>query len=315
MQRPLQARRTRCNKIGKGTLKKLNRRHDIGFKSPPPPARRPTWSDMSSSRYRSGWTIRISCCSGCVLNSHMAKTRSSSRVLVPNSKAGPCSPLANLCVTTKTDDVSAARSPGRVAPVRGWWIAAATHLFEQREDVDGEEAQGGGDHEAGLLLQALIRSTAALVRASRASDRLEETERSMAAGRGARETHSGALEDTPTPRTRDGLNVGAGVHVAQLVDHRQTQGVDPDPSLSYRERRRDVKIREPGFIHMTNEQSSAAWKQARDESARESSMDIWTAKAESGFTLARDSRSVERTKKLPWNVWMDKPEGASWGEK
>lgn len=37
-------------------------------------------------------------------------------------------------------------------------------------------------------------------------------------------------------------------------------------------------------------------------------MDIWTAKAESGFTLARDSRSVERTKKLPWNVWMDKPE-------
>ncbi len=54
--------------------------------------------------------------------------------------------------------------------------------------------------------------------------------------------------------------------------------------------------------------SRAAWKQARDESARESSIDIWTAKAESGFTLARDSRSVERTKKLPWNVWMDKPE-------
>lgn len=38
-------------------------------------------------------------------------------------------------------------------------------------------------------------------------------------------------------------------------------------------------------------------------------MDIWTAKAESGLTLARDSRSVERTKKLPWNVWMDRPEG------
>lgn len=55
--------------------------------------------------------------------------------------------------------------------------------------------------------------------------------------------------------------------------------------------------------------SRAAWKQARDESARESSIDIWTAKAESGFTLARDSRSVERTKKLPWNVWMDKPKG------
>lgn len=38
-------------------------------------------------------------------------------------------------------------------------------------------------------------------------------------------------------------------------------------------------------------------------------MDIWTAKAESGLTLAKDSRSVERTKKLPWNVWMDRPEG------
>lgn len=38
-------------------------------------------------------------------------------------------------------------------------------------------------------------------------------------------------------------------------------------------------------------------------------MDIWTAKAESGLTLAKDSRSVERTKKFPWNVWMDRPEG------
>lgn len=38
-------------------------------------------------------------------------------------------------------------------------------------------------------------------------------------------------------------------------------------------------------------------------------MDICTAKAESGLTLAKDSRSVERTKKLPWNVWMERPEG------
>lgn len=51
------------------------------------PCRCATWSDMLSSRYKSGWTIRISCCSGCVLNSHMAKTRSSSRVLVPVRKA------------------------------------------------------------------------------------------------------------------------------------------------------------------------------------------------------------------------------------
>lgn len=54
--------------------------------------------------------------------------------------------------------------------------------------------------------------------------------------------------------------------------------------------------------------SRAAWKQAREESTSESSMDIWTAKAESGFTLARDSRSVERTNRFPWNVWMDRPE-------
>ncbi len=35
---------------------------------------------------------------------------------------------------------------------------------------------------------------------------------------------------------------------------------------------------------------------------------IWTAKPASGFTLARDSRSVERTKKFPWKVCMDRPE-------
>ena len=63
-----------------------------------------------------------------------------------------------------------------------------------------------------------------------------------------------------------------------------------------------------GVIPLLEVYSRAAWKQASDESTRESSMDIWTAKAESGFTLARDSRSVERTKKFPWNVCIDKPE-------
>lgn len=53
--------------------------------------------------------------------------------------------------------------------------------------------------------------------------------------------------------------------------------------------------------------SSADWKQASEVSARLSSIDICTAKPESGLMLARDSRSVERTKKFPWNVWMDKP--------
>lgn len=73
---------------GKGdrrAQRRYNPHYLITFNCPPPA--HPTLSDMSSSRYRSGWTIRISCCSGWVLNSHMAKTRSSSRVLVPVRKA------------------------------------------------------------------------------------------------------------------------------------------------------------------------------------------------------------------------------------
>ena len=44
-------------------------------------------------------------------------------------------------------------------------------------------------------------------------------------------------------------------------------------------------------------------------------MDICTAKPASGFTLGRDSRSVERTKKFPWKVWMDRPRGGREGER
>ena len=43
-------------------------------------------------------------------------------------------------------------------------------------------------------------------------------------------------------------------------------------------------------------------------STRFSSMDICTAKPASGFTLGSDSRSVERTKKFPWKVCMERPE-------
>ena len=50
-------------------------------------------------------------------------------------------------------------------------------------------------------------------------------------------------------------------------------------------------------------------------STRFSSMDICTAKPASGFTLGRDSRSVERTKKFPWKVWMDRPRGGREGER
>lgn len=44
-------------------------------------------------------------------------------------------------------------------------------------------------------------------------------------------------------------------------------------------------------------------------------MDIWTANPASGFTLGRDNKSVERTKKFPWNVWMERPAEDQSGEK
>lgn len=53
--------------------------------------------------------------------------------------------------------------------------------------------------------------------------------------------------------------------------------------------------------------SRAAWKETTWMSSKFSSIDIWTAKPASGFTLGRDNRSVERTKKFPWKVWMERP--------
>ncbi len=46
-----------------------------------------TCSVMLSMRYRSGWTMRMICCSGWLFNSHMENTRSSRRVLVPVRRA------------------------------------------------------------------------------------------------------------------------------------------------------------------------------------------------------------------------------------
>ena len=53
--------------------------------------------------------------------------------------------------------------------------------------------------------------------------------------------------------------------------------------------------------------SSAAWKQAKLLSIV-SSMDSCMPKPASGLTLGRESRSVDRTKKFPWNVWILRPE-------
>lgn len=55
----------------------------------------------------------------------------------------------------------------------------------------------------------------------------------------------------------------------------------------------------------------AVWKQAKDVSVRLSSMDICTANPASGLTLARDSKSVDRTKKFPWKVCIERPTSRS----
>lgn len=52
---------------------------------------------------------------------------------------------------------------------------------------------------------------------------------------------------------------------------------------------------------------SADWKETKWVSVRLSSTDICTAYPASGFTLGKDSKSVDRTKKFPWKVWMERP--------
>jgi len=52
---------------------------------------------------------------------------------------------------------------------------------------------------------------------------------------------------------------------------------------------------------------TAAWKDTVWRSVRFSSITTCMPKPASGFTLGRASRSVVRTKKLPWNVWINNP--------
>lgn len=51
----------------------------------------------------------------------------------------------------------------------------------------------------------------------------------------------------------------------------------------------------------------ADWKETTCISVRLSSTDICTAYPASGFTLGNDNKSVDRTKKFPWKVWMERP--------
>lgn len=129
------------------------------------------------------------------------------------------------------------------------------------------------------------------------------------------ESHFGIHTHTGQ-QTSHGLHVGPCKYIRQGIDNRQTQGVDTDPSFScgkhnrnaFRKKAADKKnITHQVCVPLLDVYSKAAWKETTCISFRFSSMDIWTAKPASGFTLGRDSRSVERTKKFPWNVWMDRP--------
>ena len=52
---------------------------------------------------------------------------------------------------------------------------------------------------------------------------------------------------------------------------------------------------------------SAAWKHATLFSVNESSIDICIPNPASGLMLGSDNKSVDRTKKFPWKVWMLNP--------
>ena len=51
----------------------------------------------------------------------------------------------------------------------------------------------------------------------------------------------------------------------------------------------------------------AVWKHTKEVSVKLSSIESCTANPASGLMLARDNKSVERTKKFPWKVCMERP--------
>jgi hypothetical protein len=61
------------------------------------------------------------------------------------------------------------------------------------------------------------------------------------------------------------------------------------------------------FIPLLEVYNSAAWKQTFCTSDRLSSIDTCIPNPASGFTFGNDSKSVDLTKKLPWNVCMANP--------
>lgn len=81
------------------------------------------------------------------------------------------------------------------------------------------------------------------------------------------------------------------------------------PPLLKGKRKEDTAVSVLLALPLLDVYSRAVWKHTREVSARLSSIDNCTANPASGLMLARDSKSVDRTKKFPWKVCIESPEG------
>ena len=61
------------------------------------------------------------------------------------------------------------------------------------------------------------------------------------------------------------------------------------------------QLKHPPFVLVYNK---AAWKPTIEDSVKLSSISICIPKLWSGLTFGKDNKSVDRTKKFPWNVLM-----------
>lgn len=87
-------------------------------------------------------------------------------------------------------------------------------------------------------------------------------------------------------------------------------GVHPPQSAS---RWKEGRVTGAGYIPLLltlpllDVYNRAVWKHTKEVSVKLSSIESCTANPASGLMLARDNKSVERTKKFPWKVCMERP--------
>lgn len=175
------AQRLKGNRWWQG---KLIIRH--GLDNPTPLYSTPVWmcvtcSVMLSMRYRSGWTMRMICCSGWLFNSHMENTRSSRRVLVPVRRAFWRTKTRNIWSISnvyrrknnnlwhfKNLCLALFALRNRLDPFSGFWItwlvsdvlvvqvhAVPPPVWEEQVHIEGRDAgwQGRSGRQAGCLIR------------------------------------------------------------------------------------------------------------------------------------------------------------------